>query len=78
MMEHLGIEIGAGVTSPLGRLFTSAARTCRTCTSAKACARWRDTAPSTAFAPAFCPNADIFFFELEIEGQSVPHAATRH
>jgi hypothetical protein len=40
-------------------------------------AEWLATASDTCIAPDFCPNADIFF-ELEVEGQTVPRDRAKH
>jgi hypothetical protein len=55
MMEHLGIDPGAGTISRLGLSYAAAFHRC-------ACREWLDRMrASVALAPRFCPNADIFF-----------------
>jgi hypothetical protein len=77
MLERLGIELGAGVIPRYGLMYCAAIRTCRGCGSMRACAEWLATASDTCIAPDFCPNADIFF-ELEVEGQTVPRDRAKH
>jgi uncharacterized protein DUF6455 len=77
MLEHLGIELGAGVIPRYGLMYVSAVRACRTCGSARACAGWLETDTAACAAPDFCPNAEIFT-ELELEGQIVPRRTTSH
>jgi hypothetical protein len=43
----------------------------------RACAEWLTTESQTCIAPDFCPNADTFF-ELELEGQTVPPNHAKH
>ncbi len=62
MMEHLGIEPGGGTISRLGLSYAAAFHRCEACPSKQACREWLDRMPAAvAFAPRFCPNADIFF-----------------
>jgi len=62
MMEHLGIEPGGGTISRLGLSYAAAFHRCEVCLSKQACRDWLDSMPvAVAFAPRFCPNADIFF-----------------
>ena len=62
MMEHLGIEPGGGTISRLGLSYAAAFHRCEACPSKQACRDWLDRMPApAAFAPRFCPNADIFF-----------------
>jgi transposase len=62
MMEHLGIEPGGGTISRLGLSYAAAFHRCEACPSKQACREWLDSMPAAvAFAPRFCPNADIFF-----------------
>jgi hypothetical protein len=77
MLERLGIELGAGVIPRYGLMYTSAVRACRSCGSVRACTEWLGASSATAVAPDFCPNADIFF-ELELEGQTVPRRGAKH
>jgi|SRR5208282_1949280 len=66
MMERLGIEPGGGVVPSLSLSYATAFHRCETCLSKQACRDWLDGMPaSVAFAPRFCPNADIFF-ELQV------------
>lgn len=67
MMERLGIEAGAGVVPRLSLSYTTAFHRCKRCSSKQACRDWLSRMPaSAAFAPHFCPNADIFF-ELQVD-----------
>ena len=77
MMEHLGIEVGAGVVPRIGLMYASAVRTCHKCESIDACTKWLGAASLTSVAPDFCPNADIFF-ELMVDGQTVPLISAMH
>jgi Family of unknown function (DUF6455) len=66
MMERLGIELGAGVIPRLSLSYTTAFHHCELCPSKQACRDWLSRMPaSVAFAPRFCPNADLFF-ELQV------------
>jgi hypothetical protein len=70
MMERLGIEPGAGVVPRLSLSYAIALHRCEACPSKQACRNWLDGMPtSVAFAPCFCPNADIFF-ELQVDQPS--------
>lgn len=67
MMERLGIEPGGGMAPQLGLSYATVLRRCEACPSKEACRDWLDSMPtSVAFAPRFCPNADIFF-ELQVD-----------
>ena len=67
MMEHLGIDPGGGTISHLGLSYAAAFHRCEACPSKQACREWLDRMPAAvAFAPPFCPNADIFF-ELQAD-----------
>jgi hypothetical protein len=67
MMERLGIDPASGVAAPPNLSFATVFRRCETCSSERACRDWLDMMPaSVAFAPRFCPNADIFF-ELQVD-----------
>jgi Family of unknown function (DUF6455) len=67
MMERLGIEPGGGMAPHLGLRYATALRRCEACPSKETCRDWLDSMPaSVAFAPRFCPNADIFF-ELQVD-----------
>jgi hypothetical protein len=66
MMARLGIERGGGVVPRLSLKYAIAFRHCKACPSKQACREWLDSMPtSVAFAPRFCPIADIFF-ELQV------------
>lgn len=66
MMERLGIEPGGGVVPRLSLSYTTAFHRCEACPSKQVCADWlKSTSAAVAFAPRFCPNADIFF-ELQV------------
>jgi hypothetical protein len=66
MMERLGIEPGGGVVPRLGLSYMTAFHRCEICPSKQTCREWLDTTQRPAtFAPAFCPNTDIFF-ELQV------------
>ncbi len=70
MMERLAIEPGGGVVPSLSLSYAAALHRCEACTSKQACRDWLDRMPaSVAFAPCFCPNADIFF-ELRVDQPS--------
>lgn len=70
MMERLGIEPGGGVVPSLSLSYAAALNRCEACPSKRACRDWLDRTPaSAAFAPHFCPNADIFF-ELQVDQPS--------
>jgi uncharacterized protein DUF6455 len=72
MMERLGIEPGGGMVPHLGLSYATALRRCEACPSKAACRDWLDSMPtSMAFAPRFCPNADIFF-ELQADHPRAP------
>ncbi len=67
MMKRLGIEPGVGVLPRWSLSYATAQRQCRNCLAKGACDQWLDhAADHVAFAPRFCPNADIFF-ELQSE-----------
>jgi hypothetical protein len=67
MMQHLGIEPGAGVVPQLSLSYIAAFHCCEACPSKQACRDWLDTAPaSVSLAPHFCSNAGIFL-ELQVE-----------
>jgi hypothetical protein len=67
MMERLGIEPGGGAAPHLGLSYATALHRCEACLSKEACRDWLDSMlASAAFAPRFCPNADIFF-ELQVD-----------
>ncbi len=67
MMERLAVEPG-GVAEPLlGLAYATALHRCEACPSTQACRDWLDSMPAAvAFAPRFCPNAEILF-ELQAE-----------
>ena len=72
MMERLGIEPGGGHGAPPRLNYATALRRCEACASKAACRDWLDSMPtSEAFAPRFCPNADIFF-ELQVDHPRAP------
>jgi hypothetical protein len=67
MMQRLGIEPGGAVVPRLSLRYTTAFHRCEACPSKQACAEWLESMPETvAFAPRFCPNADIYF-ELQVD-----------
>jgi hypothetical protein len=71
MMERLGIEPAGGVVPRLSLNYATAFHRCEACPSKQACREWLDNTPrSVAFAPRFCPNADILF-ELEANQPSL-------
>jgi len=73
MMERLGIEPGGGVAPHLGLSYATAIHRCEACPSKQACRDWLDSMPaSAAFAPRFCPNADIFF-EFQVDQARAHH-----
>ena len=62
MMEHLGLEPGAGVVPSLILSYITAFHRCEACPVKQACRTWLDSAPpKVTLAPGFCPNADILF-----------------
>jgi len=70
MMQRLGIEPGGGVVPSLSLSYATALRCCEACPSKQVCRDWLDgMLASVAFAPRFCPNADIFF-ELQVDQPS--------
>jgi hypothetical protein len=70
MMERLGIEPGGGAVPSLSLSYATAFHRCEACLSKQACRDWLDRAPaSVAFAPSFCPCADILF-ELLVDQPS--------
>jgi hypothetical protein len=67
MMERLGIEQGGGIVPRWSLNYATALHRCESCPSKRACRKWLDATPApTAFAPSFCPNADILF-ELQFD-----------
>lgn len=70
MMACLGIEAGGGVVPRFGLAYTTAAHRCEACTSKRVCRDWLEDKPTAAFAPPFCPNADILF-ELQFDQPGV-------
>ena len=62
MMERLGLEPGAGPIPRLSLAHITAFHRCRACPLKARCAAWlaHQRGP-LAFAPAFCPSADILF-----------------
>ena len=70
MMQRLGIEPGGGVVPSLSLSYATALRCCEACPSKQVCRDWLDgMLASVAFAPRFCPNADIYF-ELQVDQPS--------
>ena len=66
MMERLGIDLSSA-EGPLNLSFATVLHRCETCPSEQACRDWLELMPAAvAFAPRFCPNADIFF-ELQVD-----------
>ena len=71
MMQCLGIEPAGGVVPRLGLIYATAFHRCEACPSKQACRDWLvSMSKSVAFAPAFCPNADILF-ELQVNQPSL-------
>ena len=67
MMQRLGIEPYRGAVPSLSLSFAAMMHRCETCPAEQACRDWLDVMPgSVAFAPRFCPNAEIFF-ELQVD-----------
>jgi len=67
MMERLGIDLASGMAAPPNLSFATVFHRCETCSCEPACRDWLDIMPAAvAFAPRFCPNADIFF-ELQAD-----------
>jgi Family of unknown function (DUF6455) len=70
MMERLGIEPAGGVVPRLSLSYATAFHRCEACSYKPACREWLDSMlRSIAFAPRFCPNADILF-ELQVNQPS--------
>ena len=70
MMERLGIEPGGGAAPSLSLSYATAFHRCEACLSKQACRDWLDRMlASVAFAPRFCPSAEIFF-ELLVDQPS--------
>ena len=70
MMERLGIEPGGGTVPSLSLSYAAAFHRCEACRSKQACRSWLDQTPASgAFAPRFCPCADILF-ELLVDQPS--------
>ncbi len=71
MMTRLGIDPAGGVVPGLSLTYATAFHRCVACLSPQTCRDWLDGMPaSAAFAPRFCPNADILF-ELQVDRPSV-------
>jgi Family of unknown function (DUF6455) len=67
MMQRLGLDPAESVLPHSSLGYLTALRRCAACPSKKRCRKWLDRAPKDmAFAPSFCPNADIFF-ELQFD-----------
>lgn len=76
MMQRLGIETGAGVVPRLGLSYSTALHRCETCGCKQPCRDWLDSMPqAVAFAPRFCPNADILF-ELQVDEPGLHRSAS--
>ncbi len=74
MMERIGIEPWGLAAPHLGLSYATALHHCDACPSKGACRDWLDSMPSSvAFAPRFCPNADIFF-ELLVDQPGWHHS----
>lgn len=62
MMQRLGVDPARGVIADSELTYLTALHQCQTCPSKEKCRDWLDRAPmSFAFAPKFCPNADLLF-----------------
>jgi Family of unknown function (DUF6455) len=62
MMERLGLDPGAGAIPRLGLAHNTAHQRCRACPFTEACGAWlASQCGPLAFAPPFCPIADILF-----------------
>ena len=67
MMQRLGIAADFGVLPRWSLSYATALHRCQSCPSKQACRQWLDSAPApAAFAPRFCPDADILF-ELQVD-----------
>jgi len=74
LMKRLGIDPSEGVVARLGLSYATAFHRCETCPAKQECRDWLGGAPqSVAFAPRFCPNADIMF-ELQVNQPCVHRA----
>ncbi len=72
VMQRLGVEPAGGVVPRWSLTYVTALHRCQGCASKQACQEWLDSMPmSVAFAPQFCPNADILF-EMQVDQ---PHDA---
>jgi Family of unknown function (DUF6455) len=79
MMRRLGIEADVGVLPRWSLSYATALHRCQSCPSKQVCREWLDSTPApAAFAPAFCPSADILF-ELQVDQfhEQDQHALTR-
>jgi hypothetical protein len=73
MMQRLAIEPAGGVVPRVSLSYATAFHRCEACPSKQACRDWLDSMPrSVAFAPLFCPNADILF-ELQVSQPGRPY-----
>lgn len=67
MMQRLGIDPSGGAVPRLSLIYATAFHRCDACSCKQACRDWLDRMPqSVAFAPRFCPDADILF-ELQVD-----------
>jgi hypothetical protein len=67
MMRRLGIEAEVGILPRWSLSCATALHRCQSCPSKQACRQWLDLTPTpAAFAPRFCPDADILF-ELQVD-----------
>jgi hypothetical protein len=72
MMEHLGIEPGAGAVPRLGLRYATAFHRCRSCSAKQDCGAWLQGAAAAMLPPSFCPNADILFELVFDQGGRCP------
>ncbi len=62
MMERLGLDAGAGAIPRLSLAHITAFHRCQACPLKEGCGAWlAGHRGPLAFAPPFCPNADILF-----------------
>ena len=67
MMQRLGLDPAESVLPHSSLGYLTASHRCVMCPHKQTCREWLDRASAcVAFAPRFCPNADIFF-ELQFD-----------
>jgi hypothetical protein len=67
MMQRLGIEADVGILPRWSLSYATALHRCQMCPYKQTCRQWLESKPApAAFAPQFCPCADILF-ELQVD-----------